>query len=576
MTIPTDIASRIWARDASLWLPAGDGDAAAAIAGRLGWLDCVDWMLADSRADELQAWAGETITGGAFDRAIVLGMGGSSLAAAVFAQAFESQAGAPALPLTVIDTTRPADITRLAGGDLRRTLIIVASKSGDTVETADLHAFFRARVKAQLKSARVDRHFVFITDRDSKLHRAAGRARVFVNPSDIGGRFSALSYFGLSPAALAGVDLRRLLARAQEFAATTRIDDARANEALALGMRLGRGALAGRDKLLLRVAPRWRAFGLWIEQLIAESTGKAGRGIVPVLAAAGDVDPGEPEGAGCMRARIVDLDARAADRADDAGGGEAFDIDLRLRLAGGEQLGAEFFRWEFATAVAAAYLRVNPFDQPDVEAVKTRTAADLRAGAAAPTAAAPTSRIATECYDLQLPTALETAAGVAKPAHADLAIAAFAAGLAPNSYLALLAYLADDAATAAALRALRAGIAKHARIAATAGFGPRYLHSTGQLHKGGPAGARFIQLIDYTRSGPGTDSWAAADLTVPGRGYTFGRLYRAQADADFAALAAAGRAVLRVELKLNRGDALAAFAAEFLTAVKRARTVTHP
>lgn len=583
------VASRIWARDASLWLPdAADAPAVDGVAGRLGWLDCIDWMLAESRADELQTWADAVITGDAFDRVIVLGMGGSSLAATVFASMFAHAGG---LPVTVIDTTRPADITRLAPRDLRKCLFIVASKSGATVETADLHAFFRARLEAQLKNASaadIDAHFVFITDCDSALHRAAGRSRVFVNPSDLGGRFSALSYFGLAPAALAGVDLGRLLTRAQEFAAATRSDDPRENPALALGMQLGQSARAGRDKLILRLPHRWRAFGLWVEQLVAESTGKAGRGIVPVLAEEDDsvntADPGRDD---CIRARIVDCGVDRDDGGDSNSNSNDADtaaenIDIELRVDDDRQLGAEFFRWEFAVAVAAHYLQVNPFDQPDVAAAKAQTDAFLRAGPdaaigglpedAAPGITTPTYRVGADWYDLLFAVAPGAAGcdAALDEERVNMALALFAAGLDAGSYIALLSYLPDNRATDAALVNFRHCITEYARVVATAGAGPRYLHSTGQLHKGGPASARFIQLVDYTFSGPGADDWARADLKIPGRDYTFGRLYRAQADADFAAIAAAGRPLLRVEIKPMRDEAFSAFVADFMLAMNAA------
>ncbi|MDD9812076.1 MAG: hypothetical protein OXU71_10275 [Gammaproteobacteria bacterium] len=596
---PADIAARIWARDVSLWQqPAAAADT---LAGGLGWLDCVDWMQAESRAEDLQAWADATIDGGAFERVIVLGMGGSSLAAAVFGSVF---ADAPGLPLTVIDTTHPADIRRLAGRELRRCLFVVAGKSGDTVETADLHAFFRARLQAELEStaapdapgaagraqsgaagraqpgAQLDVHFVFITDRDSALHRAAGGSRVFLNRADIGGRYAALSYFGLVPAALAGVDIGRLLATAQDFCATTRAADPRDNPALALGMQLGRAALAGRDKLILRLSYEWRALGLWVEQLVAESTGKDGRGILPVLvddfdnASAAAADNG-------IRVYIAGAGDRDRGQPDDKPfAPDAADLELRLRDR--YQLGAEFLRWEFATAVAAAYLRVNPFDQPDVARAKAQTAAFIRAGDAAaigawpsedgapvPTPAPPTLCIATEWYDLLIPATAETAGttDTVNPQRARVAIALFAAALAPKTYLAYLAYLPDDDNTASHLLCLRRDASHYARVVSTAGIGPRYLHSTGQLHKGGPATGRFIQFLDYTAVGPGADDLAATDLTIPGRDYTFGKLLRAQADGDFAALADAGRPVMRVELKPPRDEAMAGFVADFLIAM---------
>ena len=591
---PADIAARIWARDVSLWQqPAAATDS---LAGGLGWLDCVDWMQAESRAEDLQAWADASIDGGAFERVIVLGMGGSSLAAAVFGSVFADADGLPpGLPLTVIDTTHPADIRRLAGRELRRCLFVVAGKSGDTVETADLHAFFRARLQAELEStaaapdapgiaADLDAHFVFITDRDSALHRAAGGSRVFLNRADIGGRYAALSYFGLAPAALAGVDIGRLLATARDFCATTRAADPRDNPALALGMQLGQAALAGRDKLILRLSYEWRAFGLWVEQLVAESTGKDGRGILPVLVDDFDNASAAAGGDGIRVYIAGDRDRGQPD--DKPFAPDAADLELRPRDR--YQLGAEFLRWEFATAVAAAYLRVNPFDQPDVARAKAQTAAFIRAGDAAaigawpsddaaptpgpapgPSPAPPTLCIATEWYDLLIPATAETAGttDTVNPQRARVAIALFAATLAPKTYLAYLAYLPDDDHTASHLLCLRRDASHYARVVSTAGIGPRYLHSTGQLHKGGPATGRFIQLLDYTAVGPGADDRAAADLTIPGRDYTFSQLLRAQADGDFAALADAGRPVMRVELKPPRDEAMAGFVADFLIAM---------
>ena len=581
---PTDIAARIWARDVSLWRQ--PATAADSLAGGLGWLDCVDWMQAESRAEDLQAWADASIDGGAFERVIVLGMGGSSLAAAVFGSVF---ADAPGLPLTVIDTTHPADIRRLAGRDLRRCLFVVAGKSGDTVETADLHAFFRARLQAELEStvagrdapgiaADLDAHFVFITDRDSALHRAAGGSRVFLNRADIGGRYAALSYFGLAPAALAGVDIGRLLATARDFCATTRAADPRDNPALALGMQLGQAALAGRDKLILRLSYEWRALGLWVEQLVAESTGKDGRGILPVLV--DDFDNASAAAAGDGIRVYIAGDRDRGQPDDKPFAPDAADLELRLRDR--YQLGAEFLRWEFATAVAAAYLRVNPFDQPDVARAKAQTAAFIRAGdaaaigawpsddaAPAPGPTPPTLCIATEWYDLLIPATADTAGytDTVSPQRARIAIALFAAALAPKTYLAYLAYLPDDDNTASHLLCLRRDASHYARVVSTAGIGPRYLHSTGQLHKGGPATGRFIQFLDYTAVGPGADDLAATDLTIPGRDYTFGKLLRAQADGDFAALADAGRPVMRVELKPPRDEAMAGFVADFLIAM---------
>lgn len=530
------LASRLWRRDVSMWhQPA---TCAAALAARLGWLDSIDWMR--ERAGELQAWAGAVAASGDYRRVILLGMGGSSLAPAVFASLFAPGPGG--LPLTVIDTTHPGDLAGRAGRDWRRCLFIVSSKSGGTVETVDLYHFFRAGLAAQ--GAEPSSHFVMITDRDSPLRQLAGDCkRVFINPSDIGGRYSALSYFGLVPAALLGVNLGRLLARARDFCATTRTDDPRQNPALALGLLLGRGALAGRDKLILRLPGALSAFGLWVEQLIAESCGKDGRGLIPVMA-----DCGARFGGGPDR-----ISVRVGGGGDSAAGG--CDYAVPSPMDDRYQIGAEFFRWEFATAVAASCLRVNPFDQPDVARAKARTAAFIggagRGGGPSP------HHLGARCDEYDL--VYHGADGGPPAPSARGLVAAFARTLRPATYLALLAYLPEDPATVEYLHRLRRQAAGRAGIVATCGIGPRYLHSTGQLHKGGPPSGRFIQLLADPE--PGTD------VPVPERAYTFGQLHRAQADGDFAALVDAGRPVLRVALKADRIRALAAFASAFESAL---------
>lgn len=529
------LASRLWRRDVSMWhQPAS---CASALVARLGWLDSIDWMR--ERAGELQAWAGAVAASGHYRRVILLGMGGSSLAPAVFASLFAPGPGG--LPLTIIDTTHPGDLAGRAGRDWRRCLFIVSSKSGATVETVDLYRFFRAGLAAQ--GAEPSSHFVVITDRDSPLRRLAGDCkRVFINPSDIGGRYSALSYFGLVPAALLGVNIGRLLARARHFCATTRADDPRQNPALELGLLLGRGALAGRDKLILRLPDALSAFGLWIEQLIAESCGKDGRGLIPVMA-----DCGARLGGGPDR-----ISVRVGDGGDSRAGG--CDYAVPSPAHDRYQIGAEFFRWQFATAVAASCLRVNPFDQPDVARAKARTAAFI--GGPGRAVELPHQGVA-RCDEYD-PVYHGADGGQPEPAPRD-PVAAFARTLKPATYLALLAYLPEDPATVEWLHCLRRQAAGRAGIVATCGIGPRYLHSTGQLHKGGPPSGRFIQLL--------ADPEPGADVPVPERAYTFGQLHRAQADGDFAALVEAGRPVLRVVLKADRIRALAAFAAAFESAL---------
>ena len=547
---PRNFASRLWDKDVSLWQssPNGSADKAQSIADRLGWLHSIEWM--QPRVDELRAWAGQIA--GHYDRAILLGMGGSSLAAAVFASLFAPARGG--LPLEVLDTTNPDEIARVAGGDLRRCLFIVSSKSGTTVETVALYHFFYAQLAAQC--ADPQSRFVVITDAGSELQARASQSggKIFINPDDVGGRYSALSYFGMVPAALLGVEIGELLERAREFSATTKSDDPAKNPALALGLLLGRNARAGKDKLILRLPRQLGVFGLWVEQLIAESTGKDGKGLLPVV-----VEEGAESGLGDDlkyggEDRIhIDINCGDLVRKKPRGGEMAArEPDWTLKFDDPGQLGAEFFRWEIATAIAATAegLGVNPFDQPDVARSKNSTRAFIRGSAKM---AAPTCR--GEHYDLHWQAAAPQVGRPATAATAAItaAIAEFGRTLEPKCYLGVLAYLPEDDATMSLLKSLREGVADRWGIVTTLGIGPRYLHSTGQLHKGGPPTGRFLQLVaDFE-----------TDMPVPKRNYTFGALCRAQADGDFAVLAQAGRAVMRVRLKGDRLRALAAFVGEF-------------
>ena len=531
----SNLASRLWRKDASLWQPSADE--AQAIADRLGWLHSIEWMRV--RAGELRGWAEGVAQSGHYDRAILLGMGGSSLAPAVFASLFKPAAGY--LPLQVVDTTHPDEVARITDSDLRRCLFVVASKSGTTVETIDLYHFFRAQLARQC--ADPQSRFVMITDDGSDLHRLGQEAdpcqKIFINPDDIGGRYAALSYFGIVSAALLGVDVDELLDRAQTFAETTKSDDPTENPALALGMFLGRSALAGKDKLILRLPRQLRVFGLWVEQLVAESTGKHGKGLLPVLV--DDQRENNPQHRFDDRVTIcydgIGYDGAAKERP----------TDWALALDDPYQLGAEFFRWQIATAIAASYLGVNPFDQPDVAQSKDRARALLcgREPIQPPV-------YQSDEYDLYYPVSTDGT-------HiSTYIIAEFCRRLKPESYLGLLAYLPEDQRTLSWLHSLGEEVARRWGIVVTLGIGPRYLHSTGQLHKGGPPTGRFIQFIaDFD-----------TDLPVPGREYTFGQLYRAQADGDFSALAQTlgHGAVMRVRLKADRLRSLAAFVDEFIGA----------
>jgi RpiB/LacA/LacB family sugar-phosphate isomerase len=492
-----DAGARLWRKDPTLWT----APSAAQIVNRLGWLDVPASMTA--ALGELEAFAAEVRREGIAE-VVLLGMGGSSLAAEVLARTFGPAPGHPAL--SVLDTTDPDAIraTR-ARVPLARTLFLVSSKSGTTVETLALYRFFRAEVEQAV--AEPGLHFVAITDAGTPLDRLAaedGFRRVFRNASDMGGRYSALSYFGLVPAALLGVDVGRLLDRARAMAtACAPHVSAADNPALRLGAILGGFGQAGRDKVTLVLSPSIAAFGAWLEQLLTESTGKNDRGLIVVH----DEPLGPPEVYGDDRLFVSATLGRDADieqaltRLETAG-----QPVVRLSLADRSGLGGEFLRWEMATAAAGIVLGVNPFDEPDVARAKdaTRTA------------------LATFAERGRLPEwPLDDADDVARA----LAIAR------PGDYVVLLAYLTPEPATTAALAKLRLLLRDGTRLATTMAYGPRYLHSTGQLHKGGPPTPILLLLA----------SQEGEDLPIPGERYGFATLKMAQALGDLSILRAAHR-----------------------------------
>lgn len=503
-----DVVARIWRKDHTVW-----GSDPTEIGDRLGWLTVTDFMR--SELDDLTTFA-QTVRDEGTRTVVLLGMGGSSLGPEVLRQTFGSAEGYP--ELIVLDSTVPEwvrDVTRRI--DASRTLALVSSKSGGTIEPNVLYRHFRAQVEGAVGNEEAGQHFVAVTDSGSSLAdlgRSERFRRVFRNPTDLGGRYSVLSYFGLVPAALTGVDVATLLDRADRMrdACATRVGT-RGNPGAWLGAAMATLALGGRDKLTLVTSRSIGSFGLWVEQLIAESTGKEGKGIVPIA--------GEPP---------LPLDAYSADRAfvylrlegDDNAEVDDFVARLsssgqpvvRLDLRDPYDLGAEFYRWEFATAVAGSILAVNPFDQPNVQAAKDVAVSlmeDYRRSGALPVAGAGSS-----WQDL-----------VSNPT--------------PGSYLAIMAYIQPTREVDGALQSLRRKISERLGIATTLGYGPRFLHSTGQLHKGGPATGLFLQLTQKH----------AEDVPIPGEAYTFGVLADAQAQGDLAALQTAGRSVANVELALD-------------------------
>ena len=447
---PAELVERLWARDSTLWTGRDENR-------WLGWLD--EPLRMRERVFELEEFASGTV--GRFDSVVLLGMGGSSLAPEVLRRTFESD------HLQVLDTTHPAAVRRAADSlDPGRTLFLVSSKSGSTLETRCHLDFFWAW------SGRRAEAFAAITDPGSELE-ALARERsfraVFAGEPTIGGRYSALSAFGMVPAALIGVDLERFLLRIEEMVEACRLDDG--NPGLELGERMGEGWKDGRDKVQIGGSSRG-GFGLWVEQLIAESTGKQGKGLVPVP---------------------VDEPAEAPDRqAEDA------------RVTDPYELGQEFYRWEFATAVAGAIIGINPFDQPDVQAAKDRTN--------------------------------EVLAGEDPPPQDEGSLDELLGAASPPDYVCIQAFV--DPAREAELEPLVDRAARTGCVV-THGLGPRYLHSTGQLHKGGPPEGRFVQVVDD----PGED------VPIPERPFGFGALIRAQADGDLSSLRERGRPIVRIRLE---------------------------
>ena len=534
---------RLWTGDPTLWTGRDE-------AHWLGWLGMPEAIRRDlSRLDDVARLA----KAGRYTHCLLLGMGGSSLAPDVLARTFPAVAGYPAL--VVLDSTDPAQIkAAFARVTLKSTLVIVASKSGSTLEPNILRDLALERMRAAVGAAEAPRQFIAITDPGSSLEKeaaAAGFLRIVPGDPAIGGRYSALSPFGLVPAAAMGLDTRRLLDRALTMARSCAASVPPAeNPGVILGVVLGTLAKAGRDKLTLVASPGIAAIGAWLEQLIAESTGKNGRGIIPL----DGESLGAPAEYGDDRLfaylRLAGAPDPAQDRAIEALAAAGQPV-VRIDLASPEDLAGEFFRWEIATAIAGAILGINPFDQPDVEASKIATRAltdayerDGRLPAEAPFAEAGGMKFFADAANAK---AITTAAGGGKPDAAAI-LAAHFGRLAAGDYAALLAYLEMSPQHLAALQSIRHRVRAARHVATCLGFGPRFLHSTGQAYKGGPASGVFLQVT--------CDE--AEDLPIPGRKATFGIVKAAQARGDFEVLSERGRRTLRVHLGADVGAGLAA------------------
>ena len=522
------IVERILLKDHTVWKPEPKG-----IADRLGWLDSP--LAMRQHLEEIAGFV-DGVRADGYDFALLMGMGGSSLAPEVFRRIFGRASGF--LDLAVLDSTDPgAVLDRAESLDPQRTLFIVSTKSGGTVETFSFLKYFYNLAAERLGAAEAGRHFIAITDPGSALAGIAAAhrfRRCFLNDPTIGGRYSALSFFGLFPAALIGMDVEGFLGRAaaaaeREFAPP---DAGGETSAAFLGALLGELAMRGRDKLIFLFSPEVAPFGDWIEQLIAESTGKEGKGLLPVV--------GEP---------LAPPAAYGSDRvfvAVRVGKDRTGESELRLIAEAGHpvielgmadlsDLGAQCFTWEMATAVAGWRLAINPFDQPNVEAAKVLARRMIAAYRE-------TGKIPPETPSLEAPgITVYGAAGLCAP---GAALIAFLEQAGPGAYVAIQAYLRPCPETGAALEAFRLRLRERFGLAVTVGYGPRFLHSTGQLHKGDAGRGLFIQLTaDDPRDAPIPD-----EIGLPAAALTFGVLKAAQVFGDRRALIDAGRRVIRFHI----------------------------
>lgn len=523
------LLERIWERDYTIWNPDP-----AEISNRLGWLDCPEQMQAE--VPGLQSLAQELRQAG-FSQALLLGMGGSSLAPDVLSRTLGAQGGL--LKLSILDSTDPATVQALSEHlDPQKTVYLVSTKSGGTVETLSFFKYFYNQCVKSLGPTRAGAHFVAITDPGSSLADLAIQfqfRQTWLNDPNIGGRYSALSFFGLLPGALMGLDLSMLLGRAAAEAQASQASPhspAGACRALWLGTILGQLSNLGRDKLTLVTSPSICSFGDWVEQLVAESTGKHGKGILPVVG-----EPlGDPQVYGDDRLFVyLRLDAEPIYDGQLLALQASGHPVVTLRMTDVYDLGRQFFLWEMATGIAGAMLQINPFNQPDVEAAKQLT------------------RTMVAAYQTQgslpdLPAKLESQ-GIALYGDFQAESLAeawdrFLSETRPGGYIAIQAYLQPSAECDAALLELRTRLREVTHLAVTSGYGPRYLHSTGQLHKGDAGQGAFLQLVSSHEPDVPIPAEAGQDGSV----ISFGVLKAAQALGDYQALVKKGRKVVRFQL----------------------------
>ena len=523
-----DKVRRLWQRDAKLWTGTDEDK-------WLGWLGITEEQLAHISA--LQDIAADIKKAG-FKHALLLGMGGSSLCPEVLRMTFGKIEGYP--ELHVLDSTDPAQIKAIeAQVDLSSTICIVSSKSGSTLEPNIYKQYFFERIKEKVGEAEVGNRFIAITDPGSKMQEVAERdkfRKIFMGVPSIGGRYSALSNFGMVPAAIMGIDVSKFLNNTAEMVRACGAGaSADQNPGALLGMILGVGATLGRDKLTIAASPEISDLGAWLEQLIAESTGKLGKGIIPV-----DREPlTKPDAYGNDRIfaylRLQTTANKSQDAAVDALEAAGHPV-VRITLDNIYNLGQEFFRWEIATAVAGSIIGINAFNQPDVEASKIETkklTSEYEKNGKLPDENPFFDGDGIKLYADEK----NTAALRGKPRLTEV-LKAHLARLHAGDYFALLGYITMNEANEKALQAIRLAVRDRKKVATVLGFGPRFLHSTGQAYKGGPNTGVFLQIT--------CDD--AVDLPVPGQKYSFGTVKAAQARGDFAVLAERGRRTLRVHL----------------------------
>ncbi|MCX6013669.1 MAG: glucose-6-phosphate isomerase [Chloroflexi bacterium] len=500
-----DIAGRIWKKDYTLWSPQPDE-----ITDRLGWLTIPDFM--HKQVSDLNNFSRE-INADGIKFIVLLGMGGSSLGAEVLNQVFGRMPGFP--KLFVLDSTIPAAIKAVREQiDPAHSLFIVSSKSGTTTEPLTLYAYFRSETEKATCKVNAGRHFVAITDPDSTLVKLAaenGFRRIFINPPDIGGRYSVLSYFGLVPAVLIGIDISKLLGSADNMRERCSPDIANLdNPGSRLGAYIGSMANRGRNKLTIITSPAISSLGLWIEQLVAESTGKEGKGLLPVI--------NEP---------LVQESCYGNDRVftylllEDDTNSLTHNFIYSIKNAGrpvavytlrnNYDLGAEFYRWEFGIAVAGAIMRIHPFNQPDVQRAKDAT-----------------KKLLNEYVK----------SGKLPPIETGNSIPDLLSAIKEGNYLAILAYIRQTTESDQIIHKFRHRILQEKGIATTIGYGPRFLHSTGQLHKGGPDQGLFLQIMFEDKE----------DLAIPGYPYSFGILSKAEAYGDLLSLQSLNKRIAKVSI----------------------------